>query len=261
MKQLYGIGEVAKLNNLTIKALRYYHEVGIIEPAYIDPDSGYRYYTADQFLHMDIVKYCRSIGVSIKELQQLFEVKDTAVLLDFLKRKKAEIENNIKEMARVIEDIDAIDQVVKQSKQFLEQGEIMIQTLPERKLVVLPCHEIEEENEMIVYSKLKKIVAEQQLVVRDYGRGYRMQGDEVHSEYAFAVLQEVSEDIKVPLKVLPQGKYLTLSYTKENQEKQIAKLKAYIEAHDLDVITFMELDLMVDFFNTQTYSCQLQMPL
>lgn len=261
MKQLYAIGEVAKLKDLTIKALRYYHEVGIIEPAYIDAESGYRYYTAEQFLHIDIVKYCRSVGVSIKELQQLFRVKDTDILLDFLKKKKTEIEDHIKSMEQVIEDIDALDLVVKDAKRLLEQEEVSVQMLPERQLVVLPCKEIQEGNEIVAYSKLRKLVVEQGLLVKDYGMGYSIREERVEPQYLFGVLEEVPEPLKVSVKVLPKGKYLILSYTKENQEIQIAKLKTYMETHHIEVTTFIELELMVDFFNTQTYSCQLQMPI
>ncbi|MGL4736944.1 MAG: MerR family transcriptional regulator [Cellulosilyticaceae bacterium] len=262
MKQLYGIGEVAKTTNLTIKALRYYHEVGIIIPAYIDPDSGYRYYTADQFLHIDIVKYCRGVGVSIKELQALFEIKDTARLLDFLKKKKCEIEEHIASMGRIISDIDTLDEVVQASKTLLAQEEVMTQWLPQRTLVVLPCKGVEE---AIAYAKVRKLVEEHDLSVSDYGRGYIFEGEHVQSEYLFGILegsdQELVMPLQVPIKVLPEGEYVILSYTKETQEAQVAKLKAYMAAHGLEARTFIELDLVVDFFNDQTYSCQLQMPI
>ena len=41
---MYSIGEFSKLTGLTIKALRLYHEKGILEPSIIDEQSGYRYY-------------------------------------------------------------------------------------------------------------------------------------------------------------------------------------------------------------------------
>lgn len=50
MKNLYSIGEVSKIKGITIKALRYYHKMGILEPSYIDESSGYRYYSIEQFV-------------------------------------------------------------------------------------------------------------------------------------------------------------------------------------------------------------------
>ena len=42
------IGEVAKVKQISIKALRYYEKIGILKPAYCDPDTGYRYYKNEQ---------------------------------------------------------------------------------------------------------------------------------------------------------------------------------------------------------------------
>ena len=43
-----SIGDFSRATHLSIKTLRYYHEVGLLEPAVIDPDSGYRYYRPAQ---------------------------------------------------------------------------------------------------------------------------------------------------------------------------------------------------------------------
>ena len=45
---LYRIGMFSKMNRVTIKALRYYDEVGLLKPAYINEMTGYRYYTSEQ---------------------------------------------------------------------------------------------------------------------------------------------------------------------------------------------------------------------
>ena len=49
MKNLFTIGEMAKLHNMTMKPLRYYDEIGILKPIQIDESNGYRYYSTEQF--------------------------------------------------------------------------------------------------------------------------------------------------------------------------------------------------------------------
>ena len=49
MKELFTIGEMAKLFGVNIRTLRYYDEIGILCPETTDPDSGYRYYSTRQF--------------------------------------------------------------------------------------------------------------------------------------------------------------------------------------------------------------------
>ena len=52
---LLSIGEASKLKNVSIKALRYYEKIGIFKPAYIDPQSGYRYYSPAQLFDLDVI--------------------------------------------------------------------------------------------------------------------------------------------------------------------------------------------------------------
>ena len=44
-EQLLSIGKMAEINGVTIPTLRLYDKNGLLKPAYIDPDSSYRYYT------------------------------------------------------------------------------------------------------------------------------------------------------------------------------------------------------------------------
>ena len=44
MDVLLTIGEFSKMTYLSVKALRHYHDVGLLEPALVDPATGYRHY-------------------------------------------------------------------------------------------------------------------------------------------------------------------------------------------------------------------------
>jgi MerR family regulatory protein len=45
---LLPIGQFARMTGLTVRAVRHYGELGLLEPAYVDPDTGYRYFTTEQ---------------------------------------------------------------------------------------------------------------------------------------------------------------------------------------------------------------------
>ena len=60
-EQLMPIGRFARLTGLTVKALRHYDEVGLLRPAAVDPDTGYRSYAPDQF---DVRRRSASCGAS-----------------------------------------------------------------------------------------------------------------------------------------------------------------------------------------------------
>lgn len=119
MEKLFSIGEVAKIKGVTIKALRYYHKVGILIPRYIDDTTGYRYYSIDQFMYIDIIKVCRDLGTSIVELQEIFKKCSTDELLEFLQIKKHEAQENINKKKEVIKNIDTLNSRVEYSKNIL----------------------------------------------------------------------------------------------------------------------------------------------
>lgn len=61
------IGEVSKLKNVSIKSLRYYDDIGILKPSYTNPDTGYRYYLAEQLPMLNIISFCTEVGISLKD--------------------------------------------------------------------------------------------------------------------------------------------------------------------------------------------------
>ncbi|CAK7025770.1 MAG: hypothetical protein PEGG_01064 [Paraeggerthella hongkongensis] len=65
---LLSIGEVAHLKGVGVKALRYYERIGVLRPAYVNPDTGYRYYALRQMNELDVIVSCVQLGVPLKEL-------------------------------------------------------------------------------------------------------------------------------------------------------------------------------------------------
>jgi DNA-binding transcriptional MerR regulator len=68
VNDLISIGQFAALTSLSPKALRIYHEQGLLEPAVVDPDSGYRYYRPDQIDRATRIALMRRIGVSLGQI-------------------------------------------------------------------------------------------------------------------------------------------------------------------------------------------------
>lgn len=65
---LLSIGEVSKLKGVGVKALRYYERIGILDPAYVDPRTGYRYYALRQMTEIDVIASCVELGIPLKDL-------------------------------------------------------------------------------------------------------------------------------------------------------------------------------------------------
>lgn len=272
MENLFSIGEVSKIKDITIKALRYYHKVGILIPKYIDKESGYRYYSIDQFIHIDIIKGCRTLGTSIKELKELFKECNTDELILFLNKKKLEAEENIRKMEEIIDNINSLKGIVSYSKSLLNNLDIEIKYFKKRYIVVTPCKEAGSLKELIYYSDLDKIIKNKRLNVSiERGIIYSLalenesiKNRNLKSKYVFNTIEEDLEffDNEIykdeNIKVLEEGRYLTLAYSKDNEKESSIKLNEYIKKNNINVKSYIEIDLLNDFFNTDYYSCQVQ---
>lgn len=64
-KNLFSIGDVAKLFHLSVSSLRHYEVLGLITPEYTDPESGYRYYGARQFEVLNSIRYLRALDMPL----------------------------------------------------------------------------------------------------------------------------------------------------------------------------------------------------
>ena len=76
MQNRLAIGDFARATHLSVKTLRYYHRVGLLEPADVDPDTGYRRYTTDQIPAAQIIRRFRNLDMPVEEVKQVLAAPD-----------------------------------------------------------------------------------------------------------------------------------------------------------------------------------------
>ena len=86
MEDLLPIGEFADASRLSQKALRLYGENGLLPPAWVDPDSGYRYYRPDQLRTATLIAFLRRSGMPLSEIRSFLRAP-TAERLDEYERR------------------------------------------------------------------------------------------------------------------------------------------------------------------------------
>src|ERR1700761_505124 len=76
MSAAFAIGDFAKATHLTVKTLRHYHETGLLEPAEVDPQTGYRRYTSEQIPTAQIIRRFRELEMPLVEIQAVLNAPD-----------------------------------------------------------------------------------------------------------------------------------------------------------------------------------------
>lgn len=156
---MFRIGEFSKIAQVPGSLLRYYDEIGLLKPAHIDRDSGYRYYSAKQLPRLHRILALKDLGMTLDQVRRLVDDEvSTAEIRGMLTLRKAQVEQHLdEEMARLrslearLEQIDgsqsAYDIVIKSvpEQSFLSVREVLpgadaalglmrelVETLPQR---------------------------------------------------------------------------------------------------------------------------------
>jgi DNA polymerase III subunit beta len=75
---LFSIGEFARRSKLSISALRFYGDCGVLAPARIDSATGYRYYSAAQLREAELLRHLRALEMPIAEIQSFLTAEPAA---------------------------------------------------------------------------------------------------------------------------------------------------------------------------------------
>jgi DNA-binding transcriptional MerR regulator len=94
------IGEFSRMTYLSVKALRHYHDLGVLAPAEIDPHSGYRCYAADQVTAGQVIRRLRDLGMPLDSIRAVLQAPDLAA-------RNREIAAHLERMERQLEQTQA----------------------------------------------------------------------------------------------------------------------------------------------------------
>jgi DNA-binding transcriptional MerR regulator len=105
-ENLYKISDFSKMTGLSKETLRYYAEVKLLEPAYINPENNYRYYDDGSYFLAILLTKLRRFGFTIQEMISVMEDESFAHLEDLLLQKRNNIQMQIKDLRLQVEEID-----------------------------------------------------------------------------------------------------------------------------------------------------------
>lgn len=120
MADLLSIGSFSRMTFLTVKALRHYHDEGLLAPASIDPHSGYRYYRLDQVPTARLIRRLRDLDLPVDQVREVLAAPDDATRnrvivahLERMSRQLQETQETVESLRRMLsaegEQLDVVD--------------------------------------------------------------------------------------------------------------------------------------------------------
>ncbi len=122
---MYRIGQFSKIGKVTVKALRFYEEEGLIAPGRVDAATGYRYYDSSQLPRIHKIVALRQCGFSVPEIRQLLAGRNLAALFS---GRRACLEAELRERSSQLSSIESYLESIRESGELGYQ--VVVKDLP-----------------------------------------------------------------------------------------------------------------------------------
>lgn len=252
-KNLFRIGDVAKMFHLSISSLRHYENIGLLSPAYISPESGYRYYSTEQFEILNTIRYLRALDMPLSEIEHFLGNRDIDCMEEKLRQQKEIVIQKQQELKRVEKKIEHRLQWI-QDAQSIALDEVSLVKMPESKIVwVDKPIKIEGYLDMEVpIRQLDQSDAEAVVFLGKVGVGISKEHLLTHSienyDGAFLILDQ--EDLySGQTTILPETLCVRIRFQGSHTEAagQYRILFAYIEQYGLEITGFSREITLIDY--------------
>ena len=133
---LLKIGEMAELNHVSAQTLRLYDKNKLLEPQYMDPETGYRYYTLEQCAKLDMIRALKSCHLPLQKIREIFELSSEECLIQVLEEQIGALSREIYNSSVSRNNLIRIQKNIQMLNALPPFGQVFFEYVPERKLDV-----------------------------------------------------------------------------------------------------------------------------
>lgn len=133
MKNRFSIGELAAYQNISKQTLIYYDKIGLFQPDYVHPQTGYRYYSARQLDVLDTILVMKKCGFSLEQIKDYLVHRNLENSRDILQQQMRTLEQKIRELqlihSRIAHKCDTLQQAIQSRDSIIRVVSLPAQTL------------------------------------------------------------------------------------------------------------------------------------
>lgn len=139
---MLSIGEFSNICKVSTKTLRYYAEIGLLEPSEVNPENGYRYYAIEQLEKMLFINRLKAYSFSLDEIKAILrseEIQEDHLYLSLI-RKKKEIEKQVRDYSQILAQLEGDIGVIEQGRSmmsYLEDIDVQLADVPDMYLLYI----------------------------------------------------------------------------------------------------------------------------
>jgi DNA-binding transcriptional MerR regulator len=95
MSPSLAVGDFSRATHLSVKGLRHYHRIGLLEPADVDPDTGHRRYTTEQIPTAQVIRRFRALEMPLEEIRAVITAPDLDIRNALIAAHLGRLENHL----------------------------------------------------------------------------------------------------------------------------------------------------------------------
>ncbi len=105
---LMSIGAFSRASSVSVKALRSYHESGLLVPDSIDPSTGYRRYRVSQLTDATVIRRLRDLDLPLREVAEIVAARDPEITRKVIADHQATMERRLEEVTAIVQELQAV---------------------------------------------------------------------------------------------------------------------------------------------------------
>jgi len=105
MTATVSVGRFAIMTHLSVKTLRHYHQVGLLEPARVDPATGYRYYALDQLPTAQLIRRLRDLKMPIADVRSVLVAREPSQRNELISNHMDRLEAELSETRSAVDSL------------------------------------------------------------------------------------------------------------------------------------------------------------
>ncbi|MDT1958593.1 MerR family transcriptional regulator [Carnobacterium divergens] len=238
---MYKIGEFSKLSTISVRMLRHYDQLNLLNPQLIDTESGYRYYSSKQLKKVNKIQRLKELGFSLSEIKEMLTTENS--LQGYFEKRETEVEVELEKLAHQKKMLQRSIHSLKYQKEPLNYH-VQLKYFPEQQVVSLRSNLTSYQEEGKLWSSLYEELAKEKVNLQQLGqhkaifhdKEYKEKNVDVEIQASFKgelnlnskLVQVKKEPTVKAATVIMNGSYHQVSYVTES-------IACWIEDHQYKI--------------------------
>jgi DNA-binding transcriptional MerR regulator/effector-binding domain-containing protein len=103
-----SIGDFARMSHLSVKALRYYHTAGLLAPADVDPETGYRSYDLSQVATAHVIRRFRALEMPVEQIKAILSAPSISERNTLVVAHLKQMESDLEQTQRIVASLRSL---------------------------------------------------------------------------------------------------------------------------------------------------------